>query len=283
MSNTASASPETADVITIKPASGWIPLELSEVWRYRELLFFFIWRDIKVRYRQTIFGLAWAIIQPLLPTFIFSVFFGKLAHMPSEGAPYPLFVFAAMVPWQFFAYSVSESANSLVSNRNLITKIYFPRVLIPLSAVGTGFVDFLVGLGGIFAMMAIYHVAPTPSLLFIPVFVVLAAASAFGVGLWLAALNALYRDVRYTVPFLVQFWLFATPIVYSARIVPERWRAVYGLNPMTGVIEGFRWSILGVGQAPGTEIFSSAIAILVILVSGLYFFRRTESIIADVI
>lgn len=272
-----------SDITVISPRSGWVPLDLSEVWRYRELLFFFVWRDIKVRYRQTFFGLAWAIVQPLLPTIIFSVFFGRLAHMPSEGAPYPLFVFSAMVPWQLFAYSISESSNSLVSNRNLITKIYFPRVLIPMASVGTGFVDFLVGLGGLFVMMAIYHVAPTSSLLFIPLFVLLALISAFAVGLWLSALNAVYRDVRYTVPFIVQFWLFATPIVYSAKIVPEKYRVLYGLNPMTGVIEGFRWSILGIGAAPGPEVFTSTVAIIVILILGLYFFRRTESVIADVI
>ena len=269
--------------LVIRPSKGWIALDLRDLWQYRELMFFLTWRDIKVRYKQTALGVAWAVIQPVFTMVVFSVFFGWLAGMPSEGLPYPIFTFCALLPWQLFAHALTESSTSVVANQNLITKVYFPRLVIPLSAVLASLVDFVIALGVLVGMMAYYGIAPTSAVWTLPLFVLLTAALAMGVGLWLSALNVQYRDVRYTIPFLTQIWLFATPIAYPSSLVPEPWRAWYGLNPMAGVVDGFRWALLGTAGAPGGLLAVSAAVTLIILVSGLHYFRRTERTFADTI
>jgi lipopolysaccharide transport system permease protein len=267
----------------IRPSKGWTSLNLREVWLYRELLYFLTWRDIKVRYKQTVLGVAWAVIQPVFVMILFTIVFGKLVGIPSEGLPYPIFAYCGLLPWQLFAYSLTESSNSLVANQNLITKIYFPRLVIPISAVLTGMVDFLITFGVLIGMLGWYRILPTHAVWSLPLFVLLAVLLALGVGLWLSTLNVLYRDVRYTLPFLTQAWLFATPIAYPSSLVPEHWRMAYGLNPMAGVVEGFRWALLGTGKIPGSMLAISVLATLVILVSGLYYFRRMERTFADVV
>ncbi len=269
--------------VIIRPSSGWTALDLHDLWRYRELVFFLIWRDISVRYKQTILGVAWAILQPFFTMLVFSLFFGRLGHMPSEGFPYPVFAYTALLPWQLFAYALAESGNSLVANQSLITKVYFPRVVIPVSATLAGLVDFVIAFVVLLGMMAFYRIGPTLSVLTLPLFVVLALLTALGAGLWLSALNVQYRDVRYTIPFLTQFWLFLTPIAYPSSLVPEAWRPVYGLNPMAGVVEGFRWALLGTDRPPGPLLVVSAVTALVLLVSGLYYFRHMERTFADAI
>ena len=270
-------------VMTLEPSSGFLRLKLRDVWAYRELLYFLVWRDVKVRYKQTALGAAWAILQPVMTMVVFSVFFGRLAKVPSDGIPYPVFAFAALLPWQLFAYALSESSNSLVSNQNLITKVYFPRLVIPMSAVLAGLVDFAVAFVILLGMMRYYGIVPTAAIALLPLFVLLAVATALAVGLWLSALNVKYRDVRYTIPFLTQFWLFATPVAYPSTLVPERWRALYGLNPMAGVVEGFRWALLGKSQGPGPLLAVSVGAVVVLLVGGLIYFRRMESTFADIV
>ena len=271
-------------VVRIAPAKGWVSLGLKEFWHYRELLYFLVWRDIKVRYKQTALGAAWAIVQPLFTMLVFSLFFGKLARMPSDGVPYPLFSFAALVPWTFFANGLTQSADSLVGSANLLRKVYFPRLAIPVAAVLSSIVDFtlafivLLGL-----MMGYYHVWPTAAVIWLPFLFVLAIVTALGVGLWLSALNVQFRDVRYVLPFIVQFWLFATPIAYPSSLLSEQWRMVYGLNPMVGVVEGFRWALLGSGTAPGPMIAVSSVAAVTILVGGAYYFRRMEKTFADLV
>jgi len=267
--------------LVIRPARGWAPLNLRDLWRYRELIFFLTWRDISVRYKQTILGAAWAIIQPFFTMLVFSVFFGRLGNIPSDGLPYPIFTFCALLPWQLFAYSLSESGNSLVANQNLITKVYFPRVVIPLSATLAGLLDFVIAFVVLLGMMVFYGIHPTAAVWTLPLFVLLALVTALGAGLWLSALNVEYRDVRYTIPFLTQFWLFLTPIAYPSSIVPEAWRTLYGVNPMVGVVEGFRWALLGSGNAPGPMVFVSTLAALALFVSGLFYFRRMEKTFAD--
>jgi len=269
--------------MTLEPSSGFLRLKLRDVWAYRELLYFLVWRDVKVRYKQTALGAAWAILQPVMTMVVFSVFFGRLAKVPSDGIPYPVFAFAALLPWQLFAYALSESSNSLVSNQNLITKVYFPRLVIPMSAVLAGLVDFAVAFVILLGMMRYYGIVPTAAIALLPLFVLLAVATALAVGLWLSALNVKYRDVRYTIPFLTQFWLFATPVAYPSTLVPERWRALYGLNPMAGVVEGFRWALLGKSQGPGPLLAVSVGAVVVLLVGGLIYFRRMESTFADIV
>jgi len=269
--------------LRIQPSRGWVSLKLGEIWEYRELLYFLTWRDIKVRYKQTALGAAWAIIQPFFTMVVFSLFFGRLAKMPSDGVPYPIFSFAALVPWTFFANGLSQSSNSLVGSSNLITKVYFPRLIIPISAVVSGVVDFVLAMMVLFAMMIYYGVSPTINALFLPLFVLLAFITSLGVGLWLSALNVEYRDVRYVLPFVVQFWMFATPIAYPSTLLHEPWRTIYGLNPMVGVIEGFRWALLGTETAPGPIIFVSSLASLLILVTGAFYFRRMEKTFADVV
>ncbi len=267
----------------IQPSPGWVKLELAEIWHYRDLLFFLTWRDIKVRYQQTVLGAAWAIIQPLFSMIVFTVFFGRFAKVPSDGVPYPLFAYTALLPWQLFAYGLTESSNSVVVNERLITKVYFPRVIVPLASVFAGLVDFAIAFVVLIGMLVWYGVKPTAAVLTLPLFVVLAVATAFGVGLWLSALNVQYRDVRHTLTFVVQLWLFASPVAYSSTLVPARWRPLYGLNPMAGVIEGFRWALLGKAAAPGFMFVVSLLVVAFVLVSGLYYYRRMEKTFADVV
>ncbi|MGB7537219.1 MAG: ABC transporter permease [Anaerolineales bacterium] len=269
--------------LVIEPPRGWQALDLKELWHYREMLFFFTWRDIKVRYRQTVLGGAWAVLQPVLTMVIFSVIFGELAKLPSQGIPYPVFTFTALLPWQLFAFALTSSSNSLITNQQLITKVYFPRLIIPISSVIAGLVDFLIAFVILILMMLAYEIAPTAAIWTLPLFLVLALVSATGVGLWLSALNVEYRDIRYVVPFLTQFWMYATPIAYSSELIPGKWRWLYSLNPMTGVVEGFRWALLGKSTLDVQSLLISAAVVGVIFITGLYYFRRVESNFADVI
>ena len=280
-----SESPSSADlsVIRIQPSRGWVSLKLGELWEYRELLYFLIWRDIKVRYKQTALGATWAIIQPFFTMVVFSLFFGRLAKVPSDGIPYPIFSFAALVPWTFFANGLGQSSNSLVGSSNLITKVYFPRLTIPIASVLSGIVDFALAFVVLLGMMLFYGMAPTLNVLWLPMFLLLALIASLGVGLWLSALNVEYRDVRYVVPFITQFWLFITPIAYPSSLLSEPWRTLYGLNPMVGVVEGFRWALLGTNTAPGPIIAVSSLAAVLILVTGALYFRRMEKTFADVV
>jgi len=274
---------DTLPVLRIKPSKGWVSLKLGELWQYRELLYFLTWRDIKVRYKQTALGAAWAIIQPVMTMIVFSLFFGKLGKIPSDGVPYPIFSFAALVPWTFFANGLSQSSNSLVGSSNLIKKVYFPRLAIPIATVLSGLLDFVLAFVVLLAMMLYYGVVPTVNTLWLPLFLLLAVVTSLGVGLWLSALNVQYRDVRYVVPFLTQFWMFATPIAYPSSLLHEPWRTIYALNPMVGVVEGFRWALLGTNTAPGPIIAASSFAALLILISGAFYFRRMERTFADVV
>jgi lipopolysaccharide transport system permease protein len=271
----------TKPITVIRPSSGWVGLKLRDLWEYRELIGFLAWRDLHVRYRQTAIGVLWAVIQPFFTMIVFSVVFGHLAGLKSEGLPYPLFAFAALVPWQFFVYCLNQSSSSLISNQNLITKVYFPRLVIPIGVTIAGLVDFAaasVVLGG---MMAYYGMVPTVAIALLPAFVLLALVTALGVGLVLSALAVRFRDVQYIIPFLIQIWLFATPIAYEPGIFPQPWRTVLGLNPMSGVVEGFRWALLGAHTAPGISILLSVAVALVMLVLGLFAFRRMEASFAD--
>jgi len=269
--------------LRIAPSKGWVSLKLNQLWEYRELLYFLVWRDIKVRYKQTALGAMWAVIQPFLTMVVFSLFFGHLGKIPSDDIPYPLFSFAALVPWTFFANGLSQSSNSLVGNANLITKIYFPRLIVPLASVFSGIVDFLLAFVVLLGMMLYYGLVPTLNVLWLPLFVLLAFVTSLGVGLWLSALNVEYRDVRYVVPFITQFWLFATPIAYPSSLLSEPWRTIYGLNPMVGVVEGFRWALLRTNTAPGPIIAVSSVTAFVILVTGAFYFRRMEKTFADIV
>jgi lipopolysaccharide transport system permease protein len=272
-----------APVVRIQPSKGWTSLRLRELWDYRELLYFFVWRDVKVRYKQTVLGAAWAILQPFLTMVVFSVFFGQLAKVPSDGVPYPISSFAALVPWTFFANGVILSSNSLVGNTSLITKIYFPRLTIPTGAVLSGMVDFGIAFVVLLGMMLYYGIMPTGAVLWLPLLLVLALVSSLAVGFWLSALNVQFRDVRYAVTFLIQFWLFATPIAWPSSLLDPPWRTLYGLNPMAGVVEGFRWALLGTDTAPGPMLIVSALTALALLISGAFYFRRMERSFADVI
>jgi len=279
-----SVSPQSAKpVILIRPSRGWVPFNLRDLWEYRELLYFLVWRDVKVRYKQTALGAAWAILQPFLTMIVFSIFFGRLAGVPSDGIPYPIFTYTALLPWQLFSHALIESSTSLVTNERLITKVYFPRLVIPISAVLAGLVDFGVAFVVLVAMMFFFGIIPTAAILTLPFFILLAIATALAVGLWLSALNVQYRDVRYIIPFLTQFWLFATPIAYSSSLVPEPWRVWYGLNPMAGVVEGFRWALLGKTGGTASLLLVSILIVGVLLVSGLAYFRRMERTFADVV
>ncbi len=270
-------------ITIIRPSRDWVSLRLRDLWEYRELLYFLVWRDVKVRYKQTVLGAAWAILQPFLTMVVFSVFFGRLAGVPSEGIPYPIFAYTALLPWQLFAYALIESGNSLVANQQLITKVYFPRLVIPMSAVLAGLVDFSIAFVVLLGMMFYYRIVPTAAVFTLPLFLLLAIATALAVGLWLSALNVQYRDVRYTIPFLTQFWLFATPIAYSSSLVPEWIRPLYGLNPMAGVVEGFRWALLGKAGGVGPLVIVSALVVSGLLLGGLVYFRRMEKTFADVV
>lgn len=273
---------ETLPVLRIEPSHGWVSLKLKELWEYRELLYFLTWRDIKVRYKQTVLGAAWAIIQPFFTMVVFSLFFGRLAKIPSDGIPYPIFVYAALVPWTFFANGLSQSSNSLVGSANLLKKVYFPRLVMPISSVISGAVDFVLAFAVLIGMMLFYNIFPSVNIVWLPLLFLLAFVTSLGVGLWLSAMNVQFRDVRYVVPFLTQFWLFATPIAYPSSLLPEPWRMLYGINPMVGVVEGFRWALLRTDTAPGPIIIVSTLASLAILVSGAYYFRRMEKTFADV-
>lgn len=275
--------PMTMPVTVIGASVRPLPLELREFWAYRELLYFLIWRDIKVRYKQTALGAAWAIVQPFFTMVVFSVFFGQLARIPSGGVPYPIFAYTALVPWMYFANALTQSSNSLVEHERMITKVYFPRLIVPMATVLAGLVDFALAFVVLIGMMLFYGLVPTVAILAVPFFVLLATATVLAVGLWLSALNVRYRDVRYTVPFLIQLWLFATPVAYPSSLVPEQWRSLYGLNPMAGVVEGFRWALLGQAQVSGSLLLVSVLAVLGLLVGGLYYFRRVERTFADVV
>jgi lipopolysaccharide transport system permease protein len=275
--------PSESHVIVVKPSKGWISLKLKELWEYRELLYFMAWRDIKVRYKQTVLGAAWAIIQPFFIMVIFSIFFGRLARVPSDGLPYPIFAYAALVPWTFFANGLNQASNSLVGSANLIRKVYFPRLVVPISSVISGVVDFVLAFIVLLGMMLFYGFTPTVNILWLPLFVLLTFVTALGVGFCLSALNVQFRDVRYTVPFLMQFWLFATPIAYPSSLLSEPWRTLYGINPMVGVVEGFRWALLGTDTAPGAIILVSSLVALALFIGGAFYFKRLERSFADVV
>jgi lipopolysaccharide transport system permease protein len=268
---------------TIKPASKWPTINFRELWAYRELLFILAWRDVSVRYKQSAVGIGWAILQPLMMMIIFTIVFGKFAKLPSEGMPYTIYVFCALLPWNYFARSLADSSNSLVGSSHLVTKVYFPRLILPLSKVFAGLIDFAIGFVILLGMMVWYGVAPTIGILFLPLFMLVAMLVSLGVGLWLTAINVKYRDMVFVVPFLVQFWMYASPVAYSATIVPEKYQWIYGLNPMVGVIEGFRWAMLG-KESPNIEMMLvSLVGILILLVGGLFYFKHMERTFADVI
>lgn len=268
---------------TVREHSRGFSLRLKELLEFHELIYFLTWRDLKVRYKQTVLGMIWAVLQPLLTMIVFTIFFGKLAKIPSDGVPYPIFSYTALLPWQLFANGVTSSSNSLVSNSNLITKIYFPRLIMPISSVAGGLADFCVAFLVLMGMMVYYGITPTSAILTLPFFIILATATSFSVGLWLSAINVKYRDVRYTVPFLTQLWLFLTPIAYPSSLVPEKWRFIYGLNPMAGVVEGFRWALLGKSNQDWYLISASVIIVIVLMIGGLIYFRRMERTFADII
>jgi lipopolysaccharide transport system permease protein len=277
------AKPPESPVVRIEAHRGWLALDLGELWAYRDLIYFFVWRDIKVRYKQTVIGAAWAILQPVLTMLVFSLFFGKLARIPSQGLPYPIFYYTALLPWNYFATAMQGSTNIVVENQRVITKIYFPRVVLPISSILSGLLDFAISFAVFLALMAYYRMVPTRAVIWLPAFMLLAVLTALGVGLWLSALNALYRDVRYVVPFLVQFWLFASPVAYPSSLVPAKWRWLYGLNPMAGVIEGFRWALTGHGDPPSILLAASSGAVVLLVLSGLVYYHAMEGTIADVV
>ena len=274
---------DTVPTLRITPSSGWVPVRLSELWEYRELIYFLVWRDIKVRYKQTLLGVAWAIIQPLFTMIVFSLFFGRLAKLPSDGLPYPIFSYVALLPWTFFANGVSQASNSLTGASNLLKKVYFPRLALPLSAVLSGIVDLGFSSVALIGLMVYYQVPPSMNLVWMPLIVALALTTALGTALWLSAMNALFRDVRFAVPFLLQLWLFATPVVYPSTLLPPVARILYGVNPMVGVVEGFRWAVLGLETVPPLMILLSSAVSLTILVTGAYYFRSMERKFVDVI
>jgi len=286
--NTSKTKPNE-EVLFVRPSSGWAALNLMELWKYRELTYFLIWRDIKVRYKQTVLGAAWAIIQPFFTMVVFTIFFGKLAKVPSDNVPYPIFSYTGLLPWGLFAAALTNAGRSLVGNRAMITKIYFPRLAIPLASVLSGLVDFAIAFVILIAMMFYYHFIPqegyefylTPAILTLPLFILLALITALGVGLWLSALTVIYRDFNYIVPFLTQFWLFITPVAYSASMLPKKWALIFALNPMTGVVEGFRWALLGTDTAPGPMVAVSSTIAIIVLITGLFYFRRMEHTFAD--
>jgi len=267
----------------IRPSRGWIGVDFKELWRYRELLYFLIWRDIKVRYKQSLLGASWAILQPLLTMIIFTVFFGRWAGIPTDDVPQPVFYFAGILPWQLFQSGVSKAGTSLVASRNLITKIYFPRIAIPVAPIIAGLLDFALAFLILIGLMLYYGIVPTTALWTLPLFLMLTLLTAMGVGIWLAGLNVTYRDVGYVIPFLLQAWFFLSPIVYSSNIVPENLQPYYGLNPMVGVIEGFRWAILGTGQPEPVALIASIGIASLLLISGVIYFKRMERTFADVV
>lgn len=267
----------------IKPTHGWAALNLRDLLFYRELIFFMTWRDLKVRYKQTLLGASWAILQPFLTMVVFSIFFGNLAKVPSDGVPYPIFSFTALIPWTLFSKALQDASRSLVANSHMITKVYFPRMILPLSSVMAGVVDFLIAFVVLLGMMVFFNIFPTINILALPLFLLLALVTAVGVGLWLSALNVLFRDINYVLPFLTQFWMYLTPVAYPSSMIPSEWQIIYALNPMTGVVEGFRWALLGTGQPPGIVTLVSSITAVVLLISGMFYFRRMERLFADMV
>jgi len=270
-------------VLIIDAGEPLLGKQLRDLWAYRELLYFLAWRDFKVRYKQTALGAAWAVIQPFFTMVVFSIFFGYLGKIPSDGIPYPVFAYSALLPWSLFAHALNESSNSLVNNQSLITKVYFPRLIIPIAPLFVGLVDFGIAFVVLLGLMLFYGIMPGLALLTAPLFVLLALVTALAVGMWLSALNVQYRDVRYTIPFLTQLWLFATPVAYPSSLLSEPWRSLYGLNPMAGVVEGFRWALLGRTTAPGPLIAISVGAVLALLIGGLWYFNRMEQTFADIV
>ena len=289
MSQTSITHRSSEEILVLRPSRGWSALNLIDLWRYRELIYFLIWRDVKVRYKQTVLGASLAIIQPFVTMVVFTVLFGNLAKMPSDGIPYPLFSYTGLLPWGLFTKAISDAGRSMITNRSMITKIYFPRLSIPLASVLSGLVDFALAFVVLIGMILYYNNSPsqdyqvviTPAILTLPLFLLLALITSLGVGLWLSALNVLYRDINYIIPFLTQIWLFITPIVYPASKIPEQWQLFYALNPMAGVVEGFRWALLGAGTAPSSMIAVSASIAVILMISGLYYFRRMERTFAD--
>jgi len=274
---------ERVPIITIRPSRGWVFPHIRDVWAYRELLYFLVWRDLKVRYKQTVLGILWAIIQPFFLMVIFSIFFGKLGKIPSEGIPYPIFAYTALLPWSYFAQSLNACSNSLVANSHLITKVYFPRLIIPISSVLSGVVDFAISFSILLGLMFYYQIFPNLMVLLLPLLILMAMATALGAGLWLSALNVQYRDIRYVISFLIQFWFFATPVVYPTSLVPGMWRFFYGLNPMVGVVEGFRGALLGKGQLDWSMFMVSIMVVVFLVITGTFYFRRMEKGFADIV
>jgi lipopolysaccharide transport system permease protein len=283
IASTDSRQPKNTLVVRIERSRGWGSLGLRELWNYRELVYFLIWRDIKVRYKQTVLGALWAIIQPLFTMLIFALFFGRLAKVPSDGIPYPIFSYAALVPWTLFATGLTQASNSLVQDSNMLKKIYFPRMAMPIGTVISGCVDFCFAFVLLVAMMGFYGFVPTWKVLWLPLFLVLGLVTCLGASLWLSPMNVQFRDIRYAIPFLTQFWMFATPIAYPSSLLPQPWRTIYAINPMVGVVEGFRWALLDAPIAPGPMIVVSSIVALGLLVSGTFYFRRQEKTFADVV
>jgi lipopolysaccharide transport system permease protein len=277
------ANPADYPVVRIEARRAWLALDLAEVWAYRDLVYFFIWRDIKVRYKQTVIGAAWAVLQPVMTMLVFSLFFGRLAKIPSQGLPYPIFYYSALLPWMYFATAMQGATNVVVEQQRMITKIYFPRVVLPIASILSGLLDFAISFVVLIVLVAYYRIVPTAAVLWLPLFTLLAVMTALGVGLWLSALNAMYRDVRYVVPFLVQFWMFASPVAYPTSLVPAKWRWLYGLNPMAGVIEGFRWALTGHGEPPSILLAASSVAVVLLVLSGLIYYHAVEGKIADVV
>lgn len=286
-----STSEPEEEVLVLRPSHGWSALNLRDLWVYRELIYFLTLRDLQVRYKQTLLGVAWAIIQPFFTMVVFTIFFGGLAKVPTDGVPGPIFFYTGLLPWGLFTKALTDSGRSMVSNRNMITKIYFPRLVVPISTVLGGVVDFLIAFVVLIAIMFYYNLVPGSnyqvtlhsSVWTLPLFLLLAVVTALGVGLWLSALNVIYRDINYIIPFLTQFWMFLTPIAYPASMIPAKWQMLYALNPMTGVVEGFRWALLGAGTAPGPMLAVSATISLLVLISGLFYFRRMERTFADTV
>ena len=277
------ARTDRKNILRIEPSKGWVPLKMHDLWEYRELVYFLIWRNVKIRYKQTALGASWAIIQPFMTMVVFSLFFGKLAKVPSDNVPYPIFSFAGLVPWTFFANSLSLASNSLIGSAHLITKVYFPRLAIPIATVLSGVVDFAVAFLMLLVMLQYYGMTPTVRMAWLPMLLLLAFVTSLGVSLWLSALSVEFRDVQHVMPFVLQFWLFATPIAYSSNMLSEPWRTLYGLNPMVGVVEGFRWALLGTNTAPGPIIIVSSLAALIVLIGGAFYFRRMERTFADMV
>lgn len=271
------------EVIFLRPSRGWSNLNLRDIWRYRELVYFLTWRDIIVRYKQTVLGAGWAVLNPLINMIVLSVIFGNFAKMPTDGIPRPIFTFTALLPWGLFSKALSDAGRSMLSNRSMITKVYFPRLIIPLASVLGGVVDFAIQLVILLGMMFYYNYVPTAAVWALPLFLLLALVTALGFGLWISALNVTYRDVNYVLPFLTQLWLLVTPVAYSARVVPEQWQFLYALNPMVGVVEGFRWALLGAQQAPSLSLAISAVFSVLILITGMFYFRRMERTFADMV